>query len=148
VGSFSTPVPAGSQGLVTRPTLAAAVQAATPTRIGAAVRPPSKRPHRGIEKTLRDVRMWRSLAVRRTRHDGAVEDISQQAHAAMVAGDWSTVRLLPHPYLHWMDSTGRTIGGRGRCWSCWSTPPKPRRGHGRSNCGTVRYAAGSDDRYA
>ena len=46
------------------------------------------------------------------RHDGAVEDIAQRAHAAIVEGDWSTVRLLLHPYLHWTDSTGRTIRGR------------------------------------
>jgi len=65
-------------------------------------------------KTLWDSATGRSLAVLPVRHDGAVEDVGQRAHAAIVAGDWSTVRLLLHPYLHWTDSTGGTIRGRAK----------------------------------
>ncbi|HEV2376643.1 MAG TPA: nuclear transport factor 2 family protein [Streptosporangiaceae bacterium] len=39
-------------------------------------------------------------------------DVGQRAYAAIVAGDWGAVRLLLHPYLHWTDSTGKTIRGR------------------------------------
>lgn len=35
-----------------------------------------------------------------------------------------------------------------RCWPCLSMPPKPRRKHGRSSCGTDRYTAGLHDRHA
>ena len=73
-----------------------------------------KVPQRGIDQTLWDSATGRSLAVLPVRHDGAVEDVGQRAHAAIVAGDWSTVRLLLHPYLHWTDSTGGTIRGRAK----------------------------------
>jgi len=66
------------------------------------------------DQTLWDSATGRSLAVLPVRHDGAVEDVGQRAHAAIVAGDWSTVRLLLHPYLHWTDSTGGTIRGRAK----------------------------------
>jgi hypothetical protein len=41
-----------------------------------------------------------------------MEDIGHRAHAAIVAGDWSAVRLLLHPYLVWTDTNGGTIRGR------------------------------------
>jgi uncharacterized protein DUF4440 len=41
-----------------------------------------------------------------------VEEIGARVHAALVAGDWDTVRALLHPYLHWTDAHGSTLRGR------------------------------------
>jgi hypothetical protein len=41
-----------------------------------------------------------------------VDEVTRQAHAAILARDWETLRLLLHPYLRWTDGTGRTIRGR------------------------------------
>jgi len=45
-------------------------------------------------------------------HDGDVEEIACRVHAAIVAREWDTVRLLLHPYLHWTDSRGSQVRGR------------------------------------
>jgi hypothetical protein len=42
-----------------------------------------------------------------------VDEIGQQAHAAIVAGGWDTVRPLLHPYLYWTDAGG-TLRGRSK----------------------------------
>ena len=41
-----------------------------------------------------------------------MEDVASAAHAAIVARDWVTLRMLP--YLHWTDVDGRTLRGRTR----------------------------------
>jgi hypothetical protein len=43
-----------------------------------------------------------------------VDETTRRAHAAILARDWETLRLLLHPYLHWIDATGRTTRGRNR----------------------------------
>jgi hypothetical protein len=43
---------------------------------------------------------------------GRVDEVSLLAHAAMAARDWTIVRRLLHPYLHWTDAAGQTIRGR------------------------------------
>ena len=48
------------------------------------------------------------------RQDSGVNEIARRAHAAIVAKDWATVRVLLHPYLHWTGSDGRTIRGRSK----------------------------------
>jgi len=48
------------------------------------------------------------------RQDSGVNEIALRAHAAIVAKDWATVRVLLHPYLHWTGSDGRTIRGRSK----------------------------------
>lgn len=56
----------------------------------------------------------RALVVVPERNDVLVDDISQRAHAAIIAGDWSALYLLLHPYLHWTDDSGRTFRGRNK----------------------------------
>ena len=41
-----------------------------------------------------------------------VDEIAQQARAAMIAHDWEGVRALLHPYLRWTDADGITMRGR------------------------------------
>jgi hypothetical protein len=48
------------------------------------------------------------------RKDSDVNQIARRAHAAIVAKDWATVRVLLHPYLHWTGSDGRTVRGRSK----------------------------------
>ena len=57
----------------------------------------------------------------------AVEDVTREAHAAMLARDWETLRLLLHPYLRWTDASGRTIRGRTKVLAMLeeSGPPDP-----------------------
>jgi hypothetical protein len=43
-----------------------------------------------------------------------MDDVVVQAQEAMTDRDWSTVRSLLHPYLHWTDTDGVTIRGRTR----------------------------------
>jgi hypothetical protein len=42
-----------------------------------------------------------------------MDGIAGQAHAAIVAAEWDTVRPLLHPYLHWTDGNG-TVRGRSK----------------------------------
>jgi hypothetical protein len=57
-----------------------------------------------------------------------VEDIASAAHAAVIARDWGTLRLLLHPYLHWTETDGHTLRGRTRVLAMLeqsSTPAPP-----------------------
>lgn len=42
-----------------------------------------------------------------------MDDVARQALAAIVAGEWDTLRPLLHPYLHWTDANG-TMRGRSK----------------------------------
>ena len=48
----------------------------------------------------------------RTLH--AMDDVAAVALAVIKMRDWSKLRLLLHPYLHWTDVDGRVIRGRTR----------------------------------
>jgi hypothetical protein len=50
----------------------------------------------------------------RLRHPAGVDDVVSAAHAAIVARYWAALRLLLHPYLHWTDSDGHVLRGRGK----------------------------------
>jgi hypothetical protein len=42
------------------------------------------------------------------------QDVASAAHAAIIERDWTTLRLLLHPYLHWTNSSGHTVRGRSK----------------------------------
>jgi hypothetical protein len=48
----------------------------------------------------------------RSGDDFRVDDTATRAVGAIMARDWSGVRLLLHPYLHWTDVSGRVVRGR------------------------------------
>jgi hypothetical protein len=56
-----------------------------------------------------------------------LDDVVAQAHAAIVASDWDTLRLLLHPYLHWTDADGSVTRGRTNVLAMLSRvdPPRP-----------------------
>jgi hypothetical protein len=43
-----------------------------------------------------------------------VDEVALQAHGAVIDQDWSTLRLLLHPYRRWTDADGVTVRGCAR----------------------------------
>ena len=41
-----------------------------------------------------------------------MEDVASAAHDAIVDRDWGALRLLLHPYLHWVQADGQVVRGR------------------------------------
>ena len=41
-----------------------------------------------------------------------MEDVASAAHDAIVDRDWGVLRLLLHPYLHWVQADGQVVRGR------------------------------------
>jgi hypothetical protein len=53
------------------------------------------------------------------------DDVTRQAHAAIVARDWAGLRPLLHPYLHWTDTDGTIVRGRSRVMAMLDGGPVP-----------------------
>jgi hypothetical protein len=43
-----------------------------------------------------------------------MDDVAGTAHAAITARDWSALKALLHPYLHWVHADGQVLRGRTR----------------------------------
>ncbi len=43
-----------------------------------------------------------------------MDQVIETAHQAMKARDWPRLRLLLHPYLHYVETDGRVIRGRSK----------------------------------
>jgi hypothetical protein len=43
---------------------------------------------------------------------GPVDEVTRAAHEAMLARDWDGLRLMLHPYLHWIAADGSRLRGR------------------------------------
>ena len=57
------------------------------------------------------------------------ESVAAQVHAAVETRDWSILRVVLHPYVHWTDEKGHTVRGRTNVLMMLSatteTPPMP-----------------------
>jgi len=74
-----------------------------------------------------------------------VDEIGRRAHAAIVVGDWNTLRPL-HPYLRWADANGSTLRGRSQVIAMLEQTAETRPRQRPSSCGMDRYTGGMLDR--
>jgi hypothetical protein len=54
-----------------------------------------------------------------------VDEVVRQAVSAMERSDWEKLRLLLHPYLHWIDPSGVELRGRKKVIEHLAASPPP-----------------------
>ncbi len=52
-------------------------------------------------------------------------DVAGAAYEAIRAGDWTGLRLLLHPYLHWVAPDGEVTCGRTKVLAMLQSRPNP-----------------------
>jgi hypothetical protein len=54
-----------------------------------------------------------------------MDDVLERAHQSMVDRDWSALRRLLHPYLHWIGPDDVIVRGRTRVLAMLTERPSP-----------------------